>query len=152
MLEAHAETQIPAPAAPDADRPPPSEPRWRSRRTSRAGVVVALLFSAATVWASSRFVPKAFPPAQTQTSLTVDHGSVTIAAGAPQWQVLALETAKPIASTWTDAVPAFVKVDETKAARIGVPLSGRVTRVYAELGQQVRSKRGRPCSPWRARI
>jgi len=135
MLHAHAENQIPP--SQGAGLPPPSDPAFRFRPTTRVGVVLAVLVSAATVWASSRFVRKALPPAQTQTGLTVEHGAVAIASGAPQWQVLALETAKPIASTWTDAVPAFVKVDETKAARIGVPLSGRVTQVFAELGQKV---------------
>jgi cobalt-zinc-cadmium efflux system membrane fusion protein len=142
MPRAHVENPIlPCPDQ-NADQPPPSDPLARVRPASRMGVVAAVLVGAATVWASSRFVRKTLPAVQAQVGLTVDHGSVTIAAGAPQWQVLALETAKPTASTWTDAVPAFVKVDETKAARIGVPLSGRVTRVYAELGQQI--ARGAP--------
>ena len=135
MLQAHAENQIP-PSGREAARPP-SDPAFRFRPTTRVGVVLAVLVSVATVWASSRFVRKALPPAPVQAGLTVDHGAIGIAANAPQWQVLGLETAKPIASTWTDAVPAFVKVDETKAARIGVPLAGRVTQVFAELGQQV---------------
>jgi len=135
MLHAHAENQIPP--SQGQGLPPPSDPAFRLRPTTRVGLVLALLVSAATVWASSRFVRKALPPVQTQTGLTVENGAVAIASGAPQWQVLALETAKPIASTWTDAVPAFVKVDETKAARIGVPLAGRVTQVFAELGQPV---------------
>lgn len=133
MSHAHVENQIP----PSERLPPSGDPAFRLRPTTRLGVVLALVVSAATVWASSRFVRKAVPPGQTQTGLTVENGTVAIASGAPQWQVLALETAKPIASTWTDPVPAFVKVDETKAARIGVPLAGRVTQVFAELGQQV---------------
>lgn len=137
MLQAQVENQLPPSQRHGVDVPPPSDPVFRFRPTTRLGVVLAVLVSAATVWASSRFVRKVLPPAQTQTGLTVDHGSVAIAPGAPQWQVLSLETANPIASTWTDAVPAFVKVDETKAARIGVPLAGRVTQVYAELGQLV---------------
>jgi RND family efflux transporter MFP subunit len=136
MLQASAENPIPPSHGQGAGLPPPSEP-FRFRPTTKAGVVLAILVSAATVWASSRFVRKALPPAAVQAGLTIDHGSIGIAPDAPQWQVLALETAKPIASTWTDAVPAFVKVDEGKAARIGVPLAGRVTQVYAELGQQV---------------
>ncbi len=132
MLQASAENPIP----PSHSAPPPS-PSFRFRPTTRVGVVLAVVVSVATVWASSRFVRKALPPAPVQAGLTVDHGTVTIAPDAPQWQVLELETAKPIASTWTDAVPAFVKVDEAKATRIGVPLAGRVTQVYAELGQQV---------------
>ena len=137
MLQAHAENQIPPSQGHGAGLPPPSDPAFRFRPTTRVGVALAVLVSVATVWASSRFVRKALPPTQTQAGLTVDNGSVAIAPDAPQWQVLALETAKPIANTWTDAVPAFVKVDETKAARIGVPLAGRVTQVFAELGQQV---------------
>src|SRR6188768_3074061 len=137
MLQAHAENQIPPSSRHGAGVPPPIEPVFRFRPTTRLGVVLAVLVSAATVWASSRFVRKALPAAQTQAGLTVEHGSVAIASGAPQWQVLSLETANPIDSTWTDPVPAFVKVDQTKAARIGVPLAGRVTQVFAELGQQV---------------
>jgi RND family efflux transporter MFP subunit len=137
MLQAHAENQIPPSPGHGTGATPPSDPAFRFRPTTRVGVVLAILVSAATVWASSRFVRKAVAPAQVQAGLTVDHGSIGIAADAPQWQVLELETAKPIASTWTDAVPAFVKVDETKAARIGVPLAGRVTQVFAELGQPV---------------
>ncbi|MEO6603478.1 MAG: efflux RND transporter periplasmic adaptor subunit, partial [Polyangiaceae bacterium] len=137
MIQAHAENQIPPSQGRGAGLPPPGDPAFRFRPTTRVGVVLAVLVSVATVWASSRFVRKPLPPVQVQAGLTVDHGTVGIAADAPQWQVLGLETAKPIASTWTDAVPAFVKVDETKAARIGVPLAGRVTQVFAELGQQV---------------
>jgi len=136
MLQVSAENPVPPSHGHGDGLPPPSEP-FRFRPTTKVGVVLAILISAATVWASSRFVRKALPPAAVQTGLTIDHGAVGIAPDAPQWQVLELETAKPISSTWTDAVPAFVKVDEGKAARIGVPLAGRVTQVYAELGQQV---------------
>ncbi|MEO7033805.1 MAG: efflux RND transporter periplasmic adaptor subunit [Polyangiaceae bacterium] len=136
MLQASAENPIPPAQGHGAGLPPPSEP-FRFRPTTKVGVVLAILVSAATVWASSRFVRKALPPAPVQAGLTIDHGTIGIAPDAPQWQVLELETAQSISSTWTDAVPAFVKVDEGKAARIGVPLAGRVTQVYAELGQQV---------------
>lgn len=136
MLEAHAQNQVP-PSHRHGAGEPPSEPVFRFRPTTRLGLALAILISAVTVWASSRFMRKAAPEAKVMAGLTVDHGAVVLTPDAPQWQVLGLETAKPIASTWTDAVPAFVKVDETTAARIGVPLSGRVTQVYAELGQQV---------------
>ena len=95
MIHAHVENQIPP--SPGQGLPPPSDPAFRLRPTTRLGLALALLVSAATVWASSRFVRKALPPVQTQTGLTVEKGTVAIASGAPQWQVLALETAKPIA-------------------------------------------------------
>jgi cobalt-zinc-cadmium efflux system membrane fusion protein len=135
MLQASAENPIPP--SHGAGVPPPSEPAFRFRPTTRVGVVLAIVVSAATIWGSSRFVRKALPAAQVQAGLTIDHGTIAIAPDAPQWQVLELETAKSISSTWTDAVPAFVKVDEAKAARIGVPLAGRVTQVFVELGQPV---------------
>jgi cobalt-zinc-cadmium efflux system membrane fusion protein len=135
MLQASAENPIPP--SHGAGVPPPSEPAFRFRPTTRVGVVLAIVVSIATIWGSSRFVRKALPAAQIQSGLTIDHGAIGIAPDAPQWQVLELETAKSITSTWTDAVPAFVKVDEAKAARIGVPLAGRVTQVFVELGQPV---------------
>ncbi|HEX7451915.1 MAG TPA: efflux RND transporter periplasmic adaptor subunit, partial [Polyangiaceae bacterium] len=133
----HASAENPIPPSHGAGVPPPSEPAFRFRPTTRVGVVLAVVVSVATIWGSSRFVRKALPAAQVQAGLTIDHGSIGIAPDAPQWQVLELETAKSISSTWTDAVPAFVKVDEAKAARIGVPLAGRVTQVFVELGQPV---------------
>jgi len=135
MLEAQVENPIP----PSRRTPgaPADTSAFRFRPTTRVGVVLAVVISAATIWASSSFVRKTPPPAATLPGVTVDKAGVSIAANAPQWQVLALETAQAMASTWTDPVPAFVKVDETKAARIGVPLAGRVTQVSAELGQQV---------------
>jgi RND family efflux transporter MFP subunit len=66
----------------------------------------------------------------------------SIAKGAPQWQLVKLGAAEPAGPQWTDEVPAYVKVDETHAARLGAPLSGRVSRVFVELGQPV--KKGDP--------
>lgn len=130
-MHAHADNQIPS-------LPPPSgQPTLRFRPTTRVGLVVAIAVAIGTVWASSRFVRKPLPPERVQPGLTIENGAVAIAPDAPHWQVLGLETAQAITNNWTDAVPAFVKVDETKAARVGVPLAGRVTQVYAELGQQV---------------
>jgi RND family efflux transporter MFP subunit len=134
MLQAQADNPGPSQSG---GLPPPDDRAFRLRPTTRTGVVIAIVLSVATVWASSRFVRKAPNQIPPQTGLTVDHGAVALAADAPQWQVLELETAKAISNTWTDAVPAFVKVDDAKAARIGVPLAGRVTQVNVELGQLV---------------
>ncbi|HEY0466726.1 MAG TPA: efflux RND transporter periplasmic adaptor subunit [Polyangiaceae bacterium] len=59
-----------------------------------------------------------------------------------RWSALEVEPAKPAGELWSDPVGSFVKLDETMAARIGVPLPGRVVRVYVELGSQV--ERGDP--------
>jgi membrane fusion protein, heavy metal efflux system len=135
MLQAEAGNPIPPTHG--GDLPPPSDRTFRFRPTTRAGVLIAVVVSVATVWASSRFVRKAPPAIPVQPGMTVDHGTIALSPDAPQWQVLELETAKAISNTWTDPIPAFVKVDDAKAARIGVPLAGRVTQVNVELGQLV---------------
>jgi len=67
---------------------------------------------------------------------------VTLAQGAPQWAALRIGTVKPAGAAWSDAFPARFRVDESRAARIGTPLAGRVTRVLVELGDPV--KAGQP--------
>ncbi|HEY4107048.1 MAG TPA: efflux RND transporter periplasmic adaptor subunit [Polyangiaceae bacterium] len=135
MIQAPADKSLPP--SHGGDLPPQSERTFRFRPTTRIGVAVAILVSAATVWASSRFVRKVPSPIPTQPGMTVSSGGIALTPDAPQWQVIELESAKAITSTWTDPIPAFVKVDESKAARIGVPLAGRVTQVNVELGQLV---------------
>jgi membrane fusion protein, heavy metal efflux system len=111
-----------------------------SRRALALSIAGALLVSAAGVWASAQFVRKAPASPPEQHGLKVENQSIAIAPDAPHWQVLELETAKAIDKSWGDPVTAYVKVDETKASRIGVPLAGRVTQVLAELGQEVAAK------------
>ncbi|HEX3775811.1 MAG TPA: efflux RND transporter periplasmic adaptor subunit [Polyangiaceae bacterium] len=135
MIQAQADKSLPP--SHGGDLPPPSDRTFRFRPTTRVGVAVAVLVSAATVWASSRFVRKAPNPIPSQPGMSVSNSGVALTPDAPQWQVIELETAKAITNTWTDPIPAFVKVDESKAARIGVPLAGRVTQVNVELGQLV---------------
>ena len=54
MLQAQVENQLPPSQRHGADLPPPGDPVFRFRPTTRLGVVLAVLVSAATVWASSR--------------------------------------------------------------------------------------------------
>lgn len=58
--------------------------------------------------------------------------------------VYGVETARAehAADAWSGALNAYIGLDESKTARVGVPLSGRVVRVLVELGQEV--KRGDP--------
>lgn len=64
---------------------------------------------------------------------------VTLAPGAPQWAALRLGTVRPAGAAWSDAFPARFRVDESRAARVGTPLAGRVTRVLVELGDPVKA-------------
>lgn len=55
----------------------------------------------------------------------------------PRWNKLEIETATLATGAWLDPVAARVRADESRVASVGVPLAGRVTQVYAELGQRV---------------
>ncbi len=118
------------------------EPIMPPRRSRIITAAAAALASTLLIWAASRFERPAPPPPQDNPDVKVHGKSVSLAPGAPQWQLVKLGTAEPSTEQWTDAVPASVKVDETTAARIGAPLKGRVGRVFVELGQSV--NRGDP--------
>lgn len=113
-----------------------------TRRGRWIAFALAAVISGASVWASAMYQRPEPPAAAQSNDVKVEGNSVLIAQGAPQWQVVKLGTAQPSQQQWTDAVPASVKVDETNAARVGAPLSGRVNRVFMELGQPV--KQGDP--------
>jgi RND family efflux transporter MFP subunit len=55
------------------------------------------------------------------------------------WRTLSYATVGPVAPHWTDDIPARITFDEQHTSRVGTPLGGRVTAVYAELGQHVKA-------------
>lgn len=81
------------------------------------------------------------PPKDAPKVAGIDAGkdAVTLTPNAPQWQSLKLGEALPAKAGWTDTFPARFRVNEAKAARIGTPLAGRVTRVLVELGDPVKA-------------
>jgi len=92
-----------------------------------AGIVAARSFQRATTE----------PP--TEGRLKVDAHGITLPSDAPEWKVVHRGTAVPLAERYGDVFPARFKVDETKAARVGSPLNGRVARVFVEIGQHVKA-------------
>lgn len=102
------------------------------------GVLVAALASAIAIFAASRFERKPPPPPGSSKAVAVTGSAIAIATGAPQWDVIRLGRAEAAGEHWTDPIPAYVRVDETRASRVGAPLSGRVNQVFAELGQPVK--------------
>jgi RND family efflux transporter MFP subunit len=74
--------------------------------------------------------------------MTVGEHDVALTANAPQWNVLKLAQAVEPRESYSDPIPARVRIDEANAARVGSPLAGRVNQVYVELGQHV--KKGAP--------
>ncbi|HVY48893.1 MAG TPA: efflux RND transporter periplasmic adaptor subunit [Minicystis sp.] len=118
---------------------PAPAPSWLSLRSRRTQVLLgAMVISAASISVAAAFTREPPPPPAESPGMKVGDDNVTLAADAPQWKVLRLAPALAASVHWSDPVPARVKIDETKAAKIGSPLAGRVTRVFVELGQPVK--------------
>jgi cobalt-zinc-cadmium efflux system membrane fusion protein len=118
--------------------PPVSRPTGPgSRQTRVLGAAVAVVLSAGAIYAASRFERKPPPPPVQSNTVAVAGSAISISTGAPQWDVIRLGRAEPATEHWSDPVPGYVRVNETKAARVGAPLGGRVSKVFAELGQTV---------------
>jgi len=98
------------------------------------GAMCAIALATSAVWASTRSVtrPNRLPALSAQ----------AIEAKALRWQSLQVEAAEATAQLWSDAFAGLLKLDESKVARVGAPLSGRVVRVYADVGYVV--KQGDP--------
>jgi len=111
----------------------------QERKTRLVGWGLAMLAACLSIWIAAGWtrVPRAATPEPA--GMTVGKDTITLEHGAPQWQVIKLGIAGPASSDWTDPVPARVVIDETRASKVGVPLSGRVTSVYVELGQKVKA-------------
>jgi RND family efflux transporter MFP subunit len=118
-------------------------PLPRSRRARLLGLAAAVAVSAVSIWASARLFTREAPAAASPvTGITVSGDGLSLAPSAPQWKVLKIGTVAPARPRLTDPLPARVKIDETRAARVGAPLAGRVTQVFVELGDRV--KKGTP--------
>lgn len=117
-------------------RTPPSS---TARRAKLLGVSLAVAFSALITVGASRYQRAEPPPAQASATMIVSERGVTLAPNAPQYKALRLGAAKAASPRYREAVPARVTIDETRASRVGAPLSGRITHVYVELGQAVKA-------------
>jgi RND family efflux transporter MFP subunit len=118
---------------------PPNQPGATPRGRKIQLLVGAAVVSALAVWAASSFTREPPAAASEPPGLKVGQNDVTLADEAPQWKVLKLGPALPATMRWSDPVPARVKLDETKAAKVGSPLAGRITQVFVELGQPVKT-------------
>jgi membrane fusion protein, heavy metal efflux system len=134
MTTLHPEPDLPTSAGFSA--PSPQPPR---RLTS---LVLAVSAGALCIFAALSFHRKPPPDTSDAPGMKVSHASISLVSGAPQWKVLKLGHVTAPSERWSDPYPARFKVDEAFAAKVGSPLSGRVTNVFIELGQPV--KAGQP--------
>jgi RND family efflux transporter MFP subunit len=119
--------------------PIPTSAPSSSTNLKRIGLGLAVVFSALAVLGASRFKRAEPPPPRESATMTVGASDVTLTPNAPQYKVLRLAPAKAMTARFGDLVPARVTADETRSAKVGSPLSGRVTQVFVELGQSVKT-------------
>ncbi len=117
----------------------PTTPVFPLRSRKVQGILAAVVVSGISIWAASGFTREPPPPTPDAPGIQIGDDNVTLAADAPQWKVLRLGTVATATTHWSDPVPARVKIDETRASKVGSPLPGRVTQVFVELGQPVKT-------------
>lgn len=100
---------------------------------------VAVFVSALSIFGAISFHRKSPPEASAAPGMKVGKEALSLVNGAPQWKVLKLGKVVSPSERWSDPYPARFKVDEAFASKVGSPLSGRVTNVFVELGQPVKS-------------
>ena len=113
--------------------------RLPARRARALQVAAAVLVAAGGMWGASAFSRRPPPPPAQAPGLTISDDRISLTPDAPQWKVLKLSEAVPCSTTWTEPIPARIRIDETHASRIGTPLGGRVISVLVELGQKVKA-------------
>jgi RND family efflux transporter MFP subunit len=103
--------------------------------------LIAVVLGGAAIFAAFRFQRPAPVEPPHAAGLEVENGAdgqrVAVRPGAPHWKVLKLASVERAGPGWTDPVPGRVKIDERLASKVGVALSGRVSKVFVDLGQRV---------------
>ena len=116
--------------------PLPSATAGRALRLPMA--ICAAIGVSAIVMA--RYYHRADPPSEPPApGMRVGSNAVTLASDAPAWKVVKLGAPAAAEPHWSDPIPARVTFDEARTSRLGSPLAGRVTAVFAERGQRVRA-------------
>jgi membrane fusion protein, heavy metal efflux system len=129
-------TQVlsPGPRSRPVAAPVPARPWFASRGAMIGGAVGVVALAGLLLTRSSHEAPvnehsSEVAGATAPSSLPADD---------PQWKALKLTPASPAVPHWSEPVSARFRIDESKAARVHAPLSGRVTRVLVELGDSVK--------------
>jgi membrane fusion protein, heavy metal efflux system len=101
--------------------------------------VLAAVLAGAAVVVGVFLLHRPRPPAKDVAGIVVGSDSLSLAPTAPQWKQLQLGAVAKASTRWTDPLPARVTIDETRVSNVGAPLSGRVSGVFIELGQRVKT-------------
>ncbi len=109
---------------------------WLSR-TGRAGIIAASALGALLVWLAATYDRSATLAKPGTPGMSITGGAIELRPEAPQWHSVSIGTVKACTEQLSDPIPAYVRIDETRAARVGAPLGGRVVSVDVEIGQSV---------------
>ena len=107
------------------------------RKLRMFGLGSSMLVGGLSIWLSAGF-SRETRPAVPSAGMRVEGGTIALTPDAPQWQAVKLGVVTRADLRWTDPVPARIAIDETRASKVQVPLNGRVSQVFVELGQRVR--------------
>jgi membrane fusion protein, heavy metal efflux system len=122
-----------------ASEPTATEPVAPTGPSTRVlGLALAAVGGGAALLLAAMWRPD--PPVQVQPppGMKVGEHELTLSQGAPQWNALKIAKVTEARPTFSEPVPARVRIDEAHAARIGSPLAGRIAQVFVELGQRVK--------------
>jgi len=109
----------------------------RLRKVRMVGLGSSMLVGGLSIWLSSGF-SRETRPTPPPAGMRVEGGTIALALDAPQWQAVKLGVVTRADQRWSDPVPARIAIDETRASKVQVPLNGRISQVFVELGQRVR--------------
>ena len=144
-MSTHHETTESIPPVTEPQMPsaePPPEPQGsffsRLRGPKMIGIGAAVVASIVAIVMASRFSRPPPPENPPLPGIQIGDGNVVLAADAPAWRMLRVAEAKKADTHESDPFAARVKLDETRASKVGTPLPGRVTAVFVELGQKVK--------------
>jgi membrane fusion protein, heavy metal efflux system len=111
-------------------------------RTKRLVILVgSIAVAGVSVFAATLYQRPAPEPDEPAPGMHYDKNANTIslAPGAMQWAVVKTSLPDPAEQRWSEPLPARVLFDESRTSRLGAPLAGRVSAVYAERGTQVKA-------------
>jgi len=113
--------------------------KWPVPNRNIFAMLAAAAFSVVGVAAAALFhqAPPRVP--ERAAGLKTDKQAVMIARDAALWRALKLATATTPGERWSAPYPARFRVNDAAAARVGAPASGRVSRVFVELGDSVKA-------------
>ena len=102
-------------------------------------LVILLLIAVGGYWGWQKFGPAQTPPAAAKPAAKAVPDTLHFDLNAPQLSFLQIKPAEAFPAPLVEALNARIAYDDNHTARIFSPLAGRVIKIHAEAGQQVKA-------------